>query len=171
MTHLIFRNGRAYFRYRLPPELRALPRPAHWPKELQELVSEVKPEQLKNELSKALDTRDERLAKRRAAVEVIKAEDLIRRATEFLQNGPRASLSSADIALMAAQYGSRMVRNDLEQRKDGIGLRLPTVGLELSAKLLGKTLPKATIDKSEPGLTDDDLDLLKFAVERMAPEI
>ncbi|WP_291206838.1 site-specific integrase [Hyphomonas sp.] len=134
-------------------------------------MSEVKPEQLKNELSKALDTRDERLAKRRAAVEVVKAEDLIRRATEFLQKGPRASISSADITLMAAQYGSRMVRHDLDLRKKGMGLRLPTVGQELSAKLLDKPLPKATIDNSEPGLTDDDLDLLTFAAEQMAPEI
>ena len=45
------------------------------------------------------------------------------------------------------------------------------IGDELSAKLLGKPVPRATIYNSEPGLTDDDLGLLKFAVEQVTPEI
>ena len=70
MTHLVWRNGRAYFRYRLPPELRAIAKPKYWPTELDELVSESNLDKLKHELSRALGTRDEREAKRRAAIEV-----------------------------------------------------------------------------------------------------
>jgi hypothetical protein len=91
MTHLIWRNGRACFRYRLPPELRAIPKPFHWPEELKELVSDSKPSQLKHELSKALGTRDERVAKKAAAAAVIWAEEIVQRGLAFLKEGPRVA--------------------------------------------------------------------------------
>lgn len=99
MTHLTWRHGRAVFRYRLPTELRAIPKPKHWPPELKELVSEAKPQQLKHELSKAIGTRDERTAKREAVKLVGWAEDLVAEARRFLTQGSRRSLSSA--------YGTR----------------------------------------------------------------
>ena len=102
MTHLMWRNGRAYFRYPLPPELKAIPKPAHWPEELKELVSNIKPSQLKHELSKALGTRDDRMAKKAAASAVVWAEEIVQRGLAFLKEGPKATLSHADINI--AEY-------------------------------------------------------------------
>lgn len=170
MTHLTWRNGRAYFRYRLPPELRAIPKPKHWPTELQELVSESNRERLKHELSQALGTRDEREAKRRAAVEVARVEGIIQRAREFLVNGPRKNLSSADIKLMADRFGAGLIVSDMDLRKSGIGLELPSPGRSLTIKL-GRSSPSMPTDRDEPGLTKDDLGLLQFAVAKIKPEV
>ncbi|MGE0007564.1 MAG: tyrosine-type recombinase/integrase [Parvibaculaceae bacterium] len=161
MTHLTWRQGRAVFRYRLPPELRAIPKPKHWPPELAELVSEAKPHQLKHELSKAIGTRDERTAKREASKLVGWAEDLVAEAIRLLKQGPRRSLSAADIEAMAANYGASLISSDLELRKKGIGLDF-SVGAKLR---IGPPPPR------EPGLSNDDLGLLRFAVERVGPEL
>ena len=169
MTHLIWRNGRAYFRYRLPPALRSIPKPKHWPHALGELVSESKPDHLKHELTKALGTRDERLAKRGVAVELVRVEDLIKQALDFIESGPPKTLSTADVMLMADRFAARLIASDMENRKQGFGLQLPTAGKMLASKL-GFPLPKL-IDNSEPGLTDHDLDLLRFAVAKVQPEI
>jgi hypothetical protein len=170
MTHLIWRNGRAYFRYRLPPELRAISKPKHWPTELDELVSEANREKLKHELSRALGTRDEREAKRRAAVEVARVESMIQQAHEFLVNGSKKNLSVADIRLMAERYGAGLIVSDMDLRKAGIGLRLPTPGQSLAIKRR-PSAPTKIMDRSEPGLTTDDLGLLQFAVAKLKPEI
>jgi hypothetical protein len=114
MTHHIWRNGRAYFRYRLPPELRAIPKPIHWPEELKELVSDSKPSQLKHELSQALGTRDERVAKKAAAAAVVWAEEVVQRGLSFLKDGPKATLSHADIEAMAASYGAELIKGDMD---------------------------------------------------------
>lgn len=124
MTHLTWRGGRASFRYRLPPELRAIPKPLLWPDELQELVSESIPSQLKHELSKALGTRDERVAKKEAAAAVVWAEELVQRGLSFLKVGSKATLSSTDIELMAHRYGAELITSDLDLRKAGLGLDL-----------------------------------------------
>lgn len=170
MTHLIWRNGRAYFRYRLPPELRAIPKPKHWPTELDELVSESSREKLKHELSRALGTRDEREAKRRAAVEVARVEGVIQQAREFLLHGPKKVLSAADIRLTAERYGVGLIVSDMDLRKAGIGLRLPTPGRSLAIRL-GTSSPQKLVDRSEPGLTTDDLGLLRFAISQIKPEV
>ena len=168
MTHLIWRNGRAYFRYRLPPQMRALEKSAHWPGNLKEFVSEINPEKLKHELSKALRTRDERLAKRRAAELVGWAEDLVEQGLAFIDKGPRAALSEAEIKVLAERYGASLIRSDLELRQKGIGLRLPHPADDL-IQALGGRVPEV-IDNSEPGLTEDDLGLLRFVAERVLKE-
>jgi integrase len=166
MTHLTWRGGRASFRYRLPPELRAIPKPLLWPDELQELVSESVPSQLKHELSKALGTRDERVAKREAAAAVVWAEGLIQRGLTFLIVGPRATLSPTDIKLMAHRYGAELIASDLELRKAGLGLELPKPpSIQLT---IGSPQSRP---KKEPGLTEDDLGLLQHIVETVEPEL
>ncbi len=138
MTHLIWRNGRACFRYRLPSELRAIPKPTHWPEELKELVSDSRPSQLKHELSKALSTRDERVAKKAAAVAIVWAEELVQRGLAFLKDGPKATLTAADIELMAERYGAELVTGDMDMRKAGLGLNLPKWAISaLSSKTEG----------------------------------
>ena len=57
-----------------------------------ELVSESKPSQLKHELSRALGTRDERVAKKTAAAAVVWAEEIVQRGLAFQKNGPKATL-------------------------------------------------------------------------------
>lgn len=165
MTHLIWRNGRATFRYRLPPELRAIAKPKHWAPELAALVSETKPHQLKHELSKALGTRDERVAKREVARLIGWAEGLIAEAQRFLKDGPPRSLSKAVIEAMAASYGASLIKGDLELRKRGIGFSFPTFGDVLRIGPVPPPPPR------EPGLTEDDLGFLKFVVERTEPEL
>ena len=165
MTHLIWRNGRAYFRYRLPPELRAITKPKHWPDDLKELVSDSKPTQLKHELSQALGTRDERLAKRAAAAAVVWAEEIVQRGLSFLKEGPRTTLSNADITVMAERYVAELINGDLDMRKQGFGLNFPKFAIQLT---IG---PPPLAPKREPGLTDDDLGFLKHVVEQVEPEL
>ena len=165
MTHLIWRNGRACFRYRLPPELKGIPKPSHWPDELKELVSNAKPSQLKHELSKALGTRDDRVAKRAAAASFIWADEIVQRGLAFLRNGLKASLSPADIEAFAERYGANLIKGDLDARKNGFGLNLSRFAIQLT---IGPPPPPPM---REPGLTDDDLGLLKYAVEHLEPEL
>ena len=162
MTHLTWRNGRAYFRYPLPPELKAIPTPMHWPDELQALVSNSKPSQLKHELSKALGTRDEKVAKRAAAASFVWADEIVQRGLAFLKEGPKATLSHADIELMANRYGATLIAGDMDFRKAGLGLDLSWP----NRLTIGPTLPPP---KREPGLSDDDLGLLKFVVDIAPP--
>lgn len=166
MTHLIWRHGRAYFRYRLPPELRGIGKPEHWPQELDELVSEAKPLQLKHELSMALHTRDEKIAKKGAAAHVGWAVDMVERGLEFLKYGPKAAVSKADIKLLAGQYGAALIANDLDMRKAGFGLHLPRPAISLDPGASPRLNPPR-----EPGLTDDDLGLLKHLVTAELPRI
>jgi hypothetical protein len=166
MTHLQWRGRKAHFRYRLPPGLRGIPKPKHWPKHLDELVSPNKHDRLKLELTKALGTSDERLAKRRAAEEVAKVESLIISALEFMKTGPKRTLSSADATLLASQFGAELMASDMELRRLGLGLRLPLVADRLSIK----KSPNTPVDQ-EPGLTDDDLGLLQGVLAQMTPEV
>ncbi len=41
MTHLVWRNGWAYFRFKLPEDLAGKPVPRAWPEDLRTLVNEL----------------------------------------------------------------------------------------------------------------------------------
>ncbi|MDP1700619.1 MAG: site-specific integrase [Aestuariivirga sp.] len=105
------------------------------------------------------------MAKKAAAAAVIWAEELVQSGLAFLKNGPKASLSHSDIELMAERYGAQLIGSDLDMRKKGFGLNLPKFSIPLT---IG---PLPPLPKREPGLTDDDLGLLKYLVEKVEPEV
>jgi hypothetical protein len=168
MTHLIWRKGWAYFRFKLPDDLASKAVPEKWPDELNALVN-AKLGTFKVELWKSLELtkKDEQRAKRVVAAKVAEASGLIDDARMLLARGPQSSISAQDIAAIAARVHADRLARDESLREQGIGLQLPNP----AGSLLIPTNRPASKAPSEPGLTEDDLGLLRFASENIQKEL
>lgn len=166
MTHLVWRKGWAYFRFKLPDDLAGKPAPPAWPDELGMLVNGSRGT-FKVELWKSLELtkKDEQRAKQVVASKVANTAALIDESRRLLERGPLTSISVEEIAGIAARVHADRLAEDERLRLKGIGLQLPRLGDLLAIP----TLEKQTAD-DEPGLTDDDLSLLRSAAEKVQAE-
>lgn len=169
MTHLIWRKGWAYFRFKLPDDLASKPIPAAWPEELSTLVNTSR-RTFKVELWKSLELtkKDEQRAKRVVATKVVETSGLVEEARSLLARGPLSAISDEDIAAIAARVHADRLAQDEQLRLQGTGLRLPRAG-----DLLRIPTPNEPIapEADQPGLTEDDLGLLRFAAEKAQKEM
>jgi hypothetical protein len=129
MTHLVWRKGWAYFRFKLPDDLASKPVPAAWPDDLSTLVNASR-RTLKVELRKSLGLtkKEEQRAKRIVAAKVAETTGLIKEARSLLARGPLSAMSDEDIAAIAARVHADRLAQDEQLRQRGIGLHLPSAG-------------------------------------------
>ncbi|WP_051462590.1 site-specific integrase [Bradyrhizobium sp. URHA0013] len=169
MTHLVWRKGWAYFRFKLPDDLAGKPVPSAWPDDLNLLVNTAR-RMFKVEIWKSLKLakKDEQRAKRAVATRIAETTSLIDEARLLLARGPAAGISDEDIAAIAARVHADRLAHDEQLRLQGIGLRLPRAADLLRIPSAGHRTAPAT---EEPGLTEDDLGLLRFAAEKVHKEL
>jgi hypothetical protein len=168
MTHLVWRKGWAYFRFKLPEDLASKPVPNAWPDELKTLVNASRGS-FKVEIWKTLELakKDEQRAKRIVATKVAEVTGLVEEARSLLARGPLSSISDEDIAAIAARVHADRLAQDELLREKGIGVCLPrATGLHIPPR---KSPAERALDGR--GLTEDDLALLKFAAERIQKEM
>lgn len=169
MTHLVWRKGWAYFRFKLPDDLASKTIPNTWPDDLKTLVNGPRGT-FKVELWKSLELtkKDEQRAKRIVAIKVAETTGLIEEARSLLARGPLSVISDEDTAAIAARVRADHLAQDERLRERGLGLRLPRAGDFLRIPSIGKPI---TREPDEPGLTEDDLGLLRFAAEKVQKEM
>jgi hypothetical protein len=169
MTHLVWRKGWAYFRFKLPDDLASKTVPNAWPDDLRALVNGARGT-FKVELWKSLELtkKDEQRAKRIVATKVAETAGLIEEARLLLARGPVAAISDEDIAAIAARVHADRLAHDEQLRLQGFGLRLPRAADAL--RIPSGDEPFAS-EPEEPGLTEDDLGLLRFAAEKVQKEM
>jgi hypothetical protein len=159
VTHMARRGATYWFRYRLPLELRGKPVPAAWPSDLGALVSPkhpgapAGPDKFKGELTRSLETHDEKTAKGRILPLISWTEHLCSAARRVLAEGPRASLTPEEAAALANDYRAMILAIDEVVRKDG-AWRTP-----LSSLVIGPHPPPPRPEDGprEPGMSDADL--------------
>lgn len=166
MTHLLWRKGWAYFRFNLPDDLAGKPVPQNWPVDLNGLVNQ-KERTFKVAIWKSLQLtrKDEQRAKRIVGTKVAETVGLIDEARRRLEQGPQTSISREDINAIAARFHADRLAADEELRIRGIGLHLPR-----RASLLAIPQSPEPVEPDEPGLTEDDLALLRWANEKLRIE-
>jgi hypothetical protein len=169
MTHLVWRNGWANFRYKLPDDLAGKPVPRAWPDELRELVN-AQQGTFKREVWKSLrlSKKDEQRAKRIVGTKVAETVGLIEDARRLLERGPRSSLGANEIEGIAARVHADRLAADEKLRRNGIGLRLPRLGDLLAIPSANPEAPPLQPD--DAGLTEDDLLLLRSVAEKVRKE-
>jgi hypothetical protein len=122
MTHLVWRKGWAYFRFKLPDDLAGKPVPTAWPGDLNALVNSAR-RTFKVEIWKSLELakKDEQRAKRAVAARIAQTTSLIDEARVLLARGPVAGISDEDIAAIAVRVHADRLANDEQLRLKGMG--------------------------------------------------
>ncbi|MEH2594945.1 hypothetical protein V1278_001858 [Bradyrhizobium sp. AZCC 1577] len=169
MTHLVWRKGWAHFRFKLPGDLAGKPVPNAWPDDLSALVNSAR-RTFKVEIWKSLELtkKDEQRAKRAVAARIAEAASLIDEARLVLARGPVAEISDEDIAAIATRVHADRLAQDEQLRLKGIGLRLPRAAAVLRIPSVDQPIAS---EPDEPGLTEDDLGLLRFGAEKVHKEM
>ncbi|MBR1154383.1 hypothetical protein [Bradyrhizobium sp. JYMT SZCCT0428] len=169
MTHLVWRKGWAYFRFKLPDDLAGKPIPNAWPDDLKTLVNSAR-RTFKIEIWKSLELtkKDEQRAKRAVAAKIAETTSLIDEARLLLARGPVAAIGDEDIAAIVARVHADRLAHDEQLRLQGIGLRLPRAADVLRIPSVDQPIAP---EPEEPGLTEDDLGLLRFGAEKVHKEM
>lgn len=177
MTHMVRREATYWFRYRLPLELRGKPVPPAWPEELNALVSSASkhrpkhpaslasPSKFKTELTRSLETREEKVAKGRVLPLISWAVHLCTAARRVLaakgRHGPRTALTPEESAALANDYRAMVLAIDEGVRKEGFGVAAT------SSLVIGPS-PAA---RREPGMSDADLAVYEAFVAARTAEL
>lgn len=172
MTYLIRRGSTWHFRFRLPDDLRGREAPARLPARLQKLVN-GKTKRFKHELTESLRTRENSAARARGGVLIADSELLVTEARRFLSEGAPATLPPDVIEFLAERRVHEMLATDDRLRSKGLGLDLtPIRSAALASLAISPDAAGTTTDRpSRPGMTLDDLDLLRFATDRVAESL
>lgn len=141
MTHLVWRKGWAYFRFKLPDDLAGKPVPTAWPDDLNALVNSAR-RTFKVEIWKSLELakKDDQRAKRAVAARIAETTSLIDEARLLLARGPVSAISDEDIAAIAARVHADRLAHDEQLRLRGIGLRLPRAADVLGIPSVGQSI-------------------------------
>ena len=169
MTYLIRRGSTWHFRFRLPDDLRGREAPARLPERLRKLVN-GRTGHFKHELTESLRTRENSKARALGGILISDSELLVTETRRFLSEGAPNTLPPDVIEFLAEKRVHELLAADDRQRTAGLGLNLAPMRASATE---GLTIPTGAHRQpespaAEPGMSLDDLELLKFATEDAA---
>lgn len=150
MKYVQRRANRFEFRFPLPDDVAGQPYPMPWPQGAAWCVNE-RTGRFKTELIRSLKTTDARAAERAALPLIAEAHSLVDIARKALVDGPPSSISAIEVQQLAAQHEAGLLRSDEALRAQGMGLNLK----------------QAAVKPDGQGMSDDDAELYKRAIEQL----